>query len=252
MLSNRHARERLLEGFLLRLAASPDADAFALRGGMLVREWHARRPIRDADLVCSLPWHPREMRKRLGAVLANRNVADGVVFDADRFRVDTLRPKTSLKLFAAGEVDGERAEMGVDFTFHLDVWPAATRGVMSVARGAAQLWMCPHELVVGTKLRVIAELGPREWRPKDLGDIWLALRRFPPARSFAVLGEAIERCFAATGYDVTTLLDRSWWRDRRAEMRWGPYVASHDLVPSDLSAVIAEVRAQLSPLARQP
>lgn len=246
MLSNRHARERLLEGFLLRLAASRDADAFALRGGMLVRTWNARRPIRDADLVCSLPWRPRAMRTLLGAVLANREIADGVVFDADRFRVDTLRPQSSLKLFAAGEVDGELAEMTVDFTFDLDVWPASTRGVMSVARGAAQLWMCPHELVIGTKLRVIAELGPRQWRPKDLGDIWLALRRFPPARSFGVLGEAIERCFAGSGHDVTTLLDRPWWHERRAQMRWGRY---HDM---ELAAVIAEVRAQLSPLARQP
>lgn len=31
------ARHRMLEGFLLRLARDGDADAFVLRGGMLVR-----------------------------------------------------------------------------------------------------------------------------------------------------------------------------------------------------------------------
>jgi hypothetical protein len=159
-------------------------------------------------------------------------------------------------LFATGEVDGAVAEMTVDLTFQLEVWPAAKRRVLSTPRGAAVLWTCPHEMVIGTKLRVIAELGPREWRPKDLGDIWLLMRRFPPGESFGVLGEAIERCFARgvdmRQHDERAVLTTSWWREREAASRWARYVARHPSVPSDLDAVIAELRENLSPLARRP
>ena len=257
-MSSRPARVRLLEGFLLRLAAAPDADAFALRGGMLVRTWldAADRQIRDADLVCSLPYRPRHLRAALGAILADRGVIDGVFFDDDRFRVDFMWPgipHPGLKLFAAGEVDGIRAEITVDVTFELEVWPAPTRSVLTAGRGAAARWMCAHEMVIGTKLCVIAELGPREWRPKDLADIWLALRRYPPTSSFARLGEAIERSFAhgnARGHDAKTILATPWWRDPRAAMRWGRYVARNAHVPNDLDVVIAEVSDKLAPLAR--
>jgi len=222
----------------MRLALAPEADAFALRGGMLVRSWMpaSGRRIRDADLVCDVSFRPRELRAVLRAILANRAVEDGIVFDAERFRVDTAAPNA--KLFAAGEVDGELAEMTVDFTFGLDVWPAASRCTLAMTRGAARLNVCRHEMVIATKLGVIAELGVREWRPKDLADIWLALRRFGPTRSTA---EAIERR-AASVHE----LDAPWWRGPRAHMRWDRFAVRHPALPRHLDAVLAEVRANLS------
>src|SRR5687768_9450643 len=98
------ARQRLLEGFLLRLATVRDADAFALRGGMLVNQWlpEAHRWIDDVDLVCALLYRPHDLRLRLHEVL-RREAGDGVDFD-DRFRVDavTFSGHPGLKLFAAG------------------------------------------------------------------------------------------------------------------------------------------------------
>jgi hypothetical protein len=248
------ARQQLLEGFLLRLAAGRDADAFALRGGMLVHHWlpDARRSIRDVDLVCALPYHPRDLRHRLHEVL-RREAGDGVAFDAERIRVDrvTHNARPGLELFATGRVDGVFAAITVDFTFQLDVWPAATRSVLAAERGSAALWTCAHEMVIATKLGVIAELGPREWRPKDLADIWIALRRFSPASSVAVIGEAFERRLGAA-HAADTILAHSWWHDERAAMRWGRYVARQTLVPGELDVVIAEVRDKLAPLARTP
>jgi len=233
----------------MRLAAGHDAEAFVLRGGMLVHAWVPERRYRDADLVCSLPYRPRELRARLREILAV-HLDDGVVFDAERVRIDLMWPRSAhpaLELFTVGEADGAVAEMTVDITCQLAVWPIAKRRAVATSRGAAMMWTCPHEMVIGTKLRVLAELGPREWRPKDLADIWLLLRRFPPA-SFALLGEAIERCFAGNG-NAREILATSWWRERDAATRWGRFVPRH--VPSDLAAVIDEVRTQLSPLARQ-
>ncbi len=95
---------------------------------------------------------------------------------------------------------------------------------------------------------MIGDLGPREWRTKDLADIWIALRRFPPS-SMAVLGEAFERTLGSA-HAGDAILASSWWHDERATMRWGRYVARQMLVPGDLDAVIAEVRNTLAPLAR--
>jgi hypothetical protein len=245
------ARQRLLEGFLLRLATVRDADAFALRGGMLVDHWlpEAHRRVDDVDLVCALPYRRDDMRLRLHEVLC-RDASDGVVFDADRFRVDavTFSGRPGLKLFATGRVDGVFAEITVDLTFQLDVWPTAIQRDVATKRGSATLWACTHEMVIATKLGVIAELGPREWRPKDLADIWIALRRFS---SSSVLAETFERRLGAA-HVADEILTRSWWNDERAAMRWGRYVARQAYVPDALDVVIAEVRDNLAPFARTP
>lgn len=39
----------VLEGFLARLAASPDRDRFVLKGGVLLAAFGTRRPTRDVD-----------------------------------------------------------------------------------------------------------------------------------------------------------------------------------------------------------
>jgi hypothetical protein len=240
-------RERLREGFLLRLAMARDSDAFVLRGGMLVRQWmpEAHRPVGDIDLVCALPLRPNDLRQRLHEVLA-RELTDGVVFDAERFRVDSI--PIGLKLFAAGEVDGRPTEIAVDLAFGVDVWPAAIRRTLVGGRGTASLTMCAHEMVIATKLAVTGELGGRAWRPKDIADLWLVLRRYPPATA---LGEAIERRLG-TARAAIAVLAAPWWRGPRASMRWGRHVARRSLVPDELGVAIAEIRSSLAPLARAP
>jgi hypothetical protein len=121
------ARHRLLEGFVLRLALQPDADAFVLRGGMLLRQWFPAlgRPALDLDLLCALPFDVQDLRHRLRAVLA-QPVGDGVTFTPERFRLDPIwvnTPAPGLRLFAVGRVDEELADLRVDVTFGLRPWP---------------------------------------------------------------------------------------------------------------------------------
>ncbi len=220
---------RLLEALLRRFARARDADAYAVRGGMAIRSWVPGRVARDVDLVCRLPYRVRDLTSRLGEILA-LPANDGVIFD-EEFRVDSYvgSPKPGLQLFARSNA----GELTADLTFELEVWP--------LARRVSQVWMCPHEMVIATKLNVLGELGPRSWRTKDLADLWHLLRRFPASHT---LGEAIERF---TRGDV---LAAPWWRDPATAMRWSRYVAKHPSVP-DLDAVVSEVRAHLSPFARQ-
>lgn len=248
------ARHRLLNGFVRRIAAGPDADAFALRGGMLVRHWfpESRRPARDVDLVCGLPYDLRAMRALFARTLA-RDAGDGVVFEADRFRVDriqTATPHPGMRLFAVGRAGDDFGEISIDTTFDLPIWPEARRDHLRLgATSEVPFWVCPREMLVGRKLQVIAQLGPRRFRPKDLSDVWMILRGSPPS---AVLGDAIARSFA--GHDhapVEDLLVASFWTDKTSTARWDRHVGQlpRGVVPAR-TAIVADLRTALRPFTK--
>ena len=248
------ARHRLLDGFVRRLAEGADAEAFALRGGMLVRHWFpaSRRPARDVDLVCRLPYDLAAMRALFERTLA-RDAADGVVFEADRFRIDriqTATPHPGMRLFAVGRAGGVFGEVSIDTTFAMPIWPDAIRAELRVGGGEVPFWLCPPEMLVGRKLQVLAQLGPRRWRPKDLSDVWMILRG---ALAGERLGESIERAFA--GYDhapVEDLLGGAFWTDHAADLRWSRYVGElpRGVVPAQPAALVADLRIALQPFAR--
>ncbi|MEZ4240692.1 MAG: nucleotidyl transferase AbiEii/AbiGii toxin family protein [Myxococcota bacterium] len=245
------ARQRLLEGVLLRLALAPDADAFVLRGGMLVRHWfpEARRTARDVDLVCRLPYDPADLRRRLAALLADPRPQDGVRYDVDRLRLDRLWPDSDapgLRLFAAGLGDGVPGDLTVDLTFGIDLWPGPVQAELALPRGRAIVWTCRPEVLIGRKLRVSADLSRRRWRPKDLADLWW-LARVAPAR--AAVGEALERVDpdGRTG----ALLDRGWWADPVAVGKWHRFRGRRPAaLPADLHQVVDDVHALLSTVTR--
>src|SRR5262245_37705462 len=115
-------RHRLLEGVLLRLARRPDAGEFVVRGGMLMRHWFrpVPRPAEDLDLVASFPFSVEEGARRFLPVLADAAVADGVVFDAERVRVEGIWLATGspgVRVFASGVAGGVEADFHVDLTF---------------------------------------------------------------------------------------------------------------------------------------
>lgn len=242
-------RHRLLGGFVRRIAQGADADAFALRGGMLVRHWfpESRRPARDVDLVTRLPYDLRAMRALFARTLAHE-AGDGVVFEADRFRIDqiqTATPHPGMRLFAVGRAGGDFGEISIDTTFAMPIWPDAVRGELRLGGGDVPFWLCPQEMLVGRKLQVLAQLGPRHWRPKDLSDVWMILRGAPAS---GLLGEAIERAFA--GHDhapLEDLLDDRFWSDRGSDVRWSRFAGQlpRGVVPARAGELAADLRSVL-------
>jgi hypothetical protein len=248
------ARHRLLGGFVRRIAEGADADAFALRGGMLVRHWFpaSRRPARDVDLVCRLPYDLRALRALFARTLA-LDVGDGVVFEADRFRIDPIQTRTphpGMRLFAVGRAGGDFGEISIDTTFDMPIWPDAVRGELRLGGSEVPFWLCPAEMLVGRKLQVLAQLGPHCWRPKDLADVWMILRG---SLAGGALGEAIERAFA--GYDqapVEDLLLAAFWTERAADLRWSRFVGKlpRGVVPARATEVVADVCNALRPFTK--
>ncbi len=243
-------RHRLLEAFLERLVLAPDAAAFTLRGGMLVRHWfpNVGRFATDLDLVCALPYDENAMRTLIRGVLS-RSRCDGVSFEFERFRLDSIwtdTPHPGLRLFASALVDGRFDEVHVDFTFSMPIFPKP----LSTRIEGARLWVCPPSMLIARKLRVTAELGDRFWRPKDLADLWLLLRHQAP--STHELGEAIERTFDEPQpfEHLSETLASQHWTAPHACGRWRRFASRRRglQVPRDVGAVIGEVRSRLAVL----
>jgi hypothetical protein len=251
-------RHRLLEGILLRLARLPDAEHFVLRGGMLVRLWFRPyvRAATDLDLVSTFPFGVEETARRFVPLLADRGVDDGVIFNAERFRVEGIWLNTDfpgVRLFVCGEVEGNEDDVSVDVTFGEPLVPKPEFDEYPMRGSAltARLWMCRPETIVGRKLHALMHMGTLHWRPKDLNDLRLLLGRVP--MRLADLPEAIAASFTSRGNttaDARSLFGHPWWSLKMSSARWQDFVKESrgQEVPRNLACVIAEVAERLRPI----
>jgi hypothetical protein len=251
-------RHQLLEGVLLRLARRPDANEFVVRGGILMRHWFrpVPRPAEDLDLVAIFPFCMEAAAARFLPVLADETIADGVVFDHDRTRVEGIWLETGtpgMRVFASGVVGATEADFHVDITFGPRPRPAPVFGVIPTAYGeAARVWMCRPEAVAGHKMQALWHRGMLGWRPKDLNDLHLLLTRVP--MDDTELCEAIVSYLADVGGTVDDARQlfgpSSWWDKKMSSARWLDFVRSlrGQDVPRDLAVVITEVSKRLAPI----
>jgi hypothetical protein len=245
--------DRLRAGFFARLARDPAAETFVVRGGARLRHLFgaASRQVGDVDLVCDEDRGAVEAA--LARTLADRTILDGVTFDPERYRVDVYDPaslRPGLRLSALGALsDGRLGQLAVDVVLGLALWPAPTWEPLGEGRA---LRMVAPSTMIGTKLRVISELGPRAWRPKDLIDVLCLLRRAPV--STGELGTAIEVAWsrAPEASSVRELLGgRSWWSGPRAAVRWRTFLDQSPAIEVlALDGAVDELRHRLAPLWR--
>lgn len=108
----------VLEGFLARLAASPDRDRFVLKGGVLLAAFGTRRPTRDVDFQGLRLANDTATVKALIIAVAGIPLEDGLVFHTRTAHADTIRDED--------EYSGVRVTMTAtlaraQLTFHVDV-----------------------------------------------------------------------------------------------------------------------------------
>jgi hypothetical protein len=227
-------RHLLLEGVLLRLARLPDAGGLVLRGGLLLRHWFRPipRPALDLDLVAPCPLTIEEVGHRYLSLFAHPAVADGVVFDTDRIRLEGIWQHTDnpgVRVHTSATLGEDELDFQVDITGGPPPRPAPVFGDFPTACGQpARVWMCRPESVVGQKVQALWHLGMMGWRPKDLNDLRLLLARVP--MHGAALREAVTAYMAdmgATGADARAVFGPSaWWGMKLCSARWLDFVAA--------------------------
>jgi predicted nucleotidyltransferase component of viral defense system len=191
----RYANERLL----YRLAQSPHADSFVLKGATLFTVWTGRphRATRDIDLLGFGDATEAHVHDVFADVLALEVPDDGVTFDVATMSVSPIREAQGyggVRVLLVAHIATARLRLQIDIGFGDAITPAATFVDFPALLDfpAPHLRAYPRETVVAEKLEAMVQLGVSNSRMKDFYDVALL------ARNFDFDGELLSRAVQAT------------------------------------------------------
>lgn len=164
-----------LEGFLARLAASEQSDAFVLKGGVLLAAFAARRPTRDIDFAAAgLSNDVADVERRVRAIVI-QPLGDGLVFDpgtvtGEPIREDAAYPGVRVKV--AARLASAQIALHADVNFGDPIWPAPTAAELPLLLGGTlRLLAYPDHMVLAEKLVTAVDRGEQNTRWRDFVDI---------------------------------------------------------------------------------
>lgn len=165
----------VLEGFLSRLAASSQADAFVLKGGVLMAAYASRRPTRDIDLA-AVPAvaDTDELVSRIRTILT-LPADDGLVFDPAGLSARPIRESAAypgVRVRMAAKLASARIEFHVDINLGDPIWPApTTTNLPLLLGGTLQLTGYPDHMILAEKIATACDRGNQNTRWRDFLDI---------------------------------------------------------------------------------
>ena len=205
LLLNRFALERLL----CRVAASPHAERFLLKGALLFSLWYDQphRPTRDADL---LGFGPDDAQTLIATFrdIAAIDLDDGIAFDPQSVRVDSIRDDNrygGLRVRLNGRIANVRCALQIDVGFGDAVTPEPQTVVFPALLddlAAPMLKVYPVYTVIAEKYHAMTILGLANSRMKDFFDVATIARRTD--LDGATLARAIGATFARRGSALPT------------------------------------------------
>lgn len=235
-----------LEGFLGRLAASPRAGDFVLKGGVLLAAFDARRPTRDIDLLATA------LSNDLAAVLAAvREIAgidmdDGLRFDTSGASAETIRDEdayTGIRVAITSRLATAVLPIHIDVNVGDPVSPPA--GPIDLPRllgGTITIIGYPIAMVHAEKIITAIQRGTVNTCWRDFADIYLLSSRQPVAG--AELQQALSTVAAARDATLAPLENRLRGYPDLARRRWAAWIRKNrlpDVVPDDFSRTLERV-----------
>jgi hypothetical protein len=261
-LAKRHGRDTgelltiyALEGFLARLAASPTAGEFVLKGGVLLAAYNARRPTRDIDLLATAL--SNDLTVALAAVceVARIDLDDGLHYDTDAATAETIRDEdeyTGIRVAITARLATAILPIQIDINVGDPVSPPA--GPIALPRllgGAITITGYPIAMVHAEKIVTAIQRGTVNTRWRDFADIYLLSSRQP------VAGVDLQQALSAvaTGREVTLvpLDNRLRGYPSLAQRRWATWIRKYRLngtVPDDFSQALKQICAFADPAIR--
>jgi predicted nucleotidyltransferase component of viral defense system len=173
-----------LERFLYRIAISPFADRFMLKGALLFFVWvhDSYRPTRDGDLLASGSSELRDMEKTFKQICGVA-FEDGIVFEAESVRAQEIaedKAYSGIRTNFVAHLAGAKIPVQFDIGFGDAVTPGPDRirYPALLEFPAPELRAYPVQTVVAEKFHAMVVLGMQNSRMKDFYDLWLISRRF--------------------------------------------------------------------------
>ena len=241
-----------MERFLYRLAQSPYADRFMLKGALLLTAWRApvSRPTIDIDLAGKTSNELGHIAELVGTVCDVVTEPDGIEFDrasieASRIKEDADYEGVRVKFYAL--LARARVPMQIDIGFG-DI---VVRGPIKVEYPtlldfpAPVLNAYPRETVVAEKLEALTALGLLNSRMKDYYDLALLARMYsfegPP------LIEAINATFRHRGTQIEAEpvgLTDTFYTDSARTIQWRAFIRRSRFVEEsgELERLVGEIR----------
>ncbi len=170
-----------LEGFLTRLVASPYADRFVLKGGVLLAAYDSRRPTRDIDLRGQGISSDSDQVLGIMQAIARVHIEDGLLFAADNATAEGIRDEDvygGVRVTLTGELSVAKLSLHVDVNVGDPVWPAPQQIVLPrLLAGEIVLAGYALPMVHAEKLVTAVQRGMANTRWRDFADIYALARR---------------------------------------------------------------------------
>ncbi|MGH7254783.1 MAG: nucleotidyl transferase AbiEii/AbiGii toxin family protein [Nitrospirales bacterium] len=247
-----------IERFLYRLSRSPHAGKFLLKGALMLRVWDfpLARPTLDVDLMGRETVTEERLPTVLREIFAQEVPEDGVRFDADSIRTQTIRVDANYQGIRArfiAHIGNMKLPMQVDVGFGDAIVPGPVHIKFPVLLDFPQpeILAYPPEMAVSEKFHAMVVLDTANSRTKDFYDIWTLAR----GRDFdgRILSRAIVATFnrrrtpLPTGVPVG--LTSSFARDPMKQTQWNAFIRKGhlDTDGKTFEEIIAQIREFLVP-----
>ena len=247
-----------MERFLYRLATSPHADRFVLKGALMMRVWKvpASRPTMDIDLLGRID-------NEIGTIVAvTKDVcgqaveSDGMLFDpttVDGVRIAEDAEYEGVRVRFRGKLGTARVLMQLDIGFGDVVVPGPEMAdyptILDLPAPRVQGYT--RESVIAEKFHAMVKRGLLNSRMRDFFDIWLLSQQFDFEGSIlaAAIRETFSRRQAAVPAEPVALT-MAFAEDALKRKQWQALVRKSQLesAPADLVDVVRSLAVFLRPV----
>jgi hypothetical protein len=247
-----------MERFLYRLAKSPYADRFILKGALLLTAWRAplSRPTMDIDLAGRTNNQLDHIREIVGVVCEIAVDPDGIEFDRASIGVSRIKEDAEYEGVRA-RFHGTLARARIPMQLDIGFGDVITPGPMEIEYPALLnfpapvLQAYPKETVIAEKLEALTALGILNSRLKDYYDLALLSRLYPFEGDR--LSEAIVATFRHRGTAIEPEpigLTRAYCDDPARTLQWRAFVRRSRFAEEagDLTRLVEEIRPFVLPI----
>ena len=240
-----------MERFLYRLARSPFADRFVLKGALLLTAWKApiSRPTMDIDLAGRTDNGMEHIRSIVAELCQIDTEADGLEFDSDSIEVQRIKEDAEYegaRVRFSATLAKARIPMQIDIGFGDVIVPLPTEveypAMLEFPPPVLRAY--PKETVVAEKLEALTTLGMLNSRVKDYYDLALLARLYQ--FEGALLVQAIGATFHNRGTTVEVDpvgLTEAFSSDLARAVQWRAFVRRSRLgLEPELETIVQQVR----------
>jgi len=173
----------VVERWLARLSASPHADKFVVKGGMVLAAYDARRPTADLDALARSIANDQNAIVSLVSDIARLSLDDGVQYQTSTATSRVIRDQaihSGVRITMDCMIATATIKFRLDVNFGDPITPAASSVTLPSLRPGLEpvrVLGYPVETILAEKIATAIALGPANTRVRDYADIYILTGR---------------------------------------------------------------------------